>query len=304
MTTLEKFNILKEQGLSLKFVGNLINIPENAMYKWHVNRQKFNEDRLDKIDKIINSLYDLYLDCEKAKDLNKYEDLTNQKFNHLTALYPVGPNKKGAMQWACKCDCGNPILRITTGFSLKNGETVSCGCQRAQYGGKNYTDLTGQRFGKLTVISKSKSKNNRAYWKCKCDCGTIKDICGHDLIQGKIKSCGCINYSIGEKNIENILKENNIKYIKEYTFLDLLSPKNYLLRFDFAIFSSDNKLIKLIEFDGIQHNEINHFNGNIDEYNYRKICDKLKDDYCKKHQIPLVRISYEKRDSLTKEDLL
>ena len=33
----------------------------------------------------------------------------------------------------------------------------------------------------------------------------------------------------------------------------------------------------------ISNEEINHFNEDIDEYNYRKICDKLKNDYCKKH---------------------
>ena len=38
----------------------------------------------------------------------------------------------------------------------------------------NFIDLTGQKFGKLTVIKKvEKSKNNRIKWICKCECGNI-----------------------------------------------------------------------------------------------------------------------------------
>lgn len=52
-------------------------------------------------------------------------------------------------------------------------------------------DLTGQRFGRLTVIERSDSKNGRATWLCKCDCGNTKVISGVDLRRGTIKSCGC-----------------------------------------------------------------------------------------------------------------
>ncbi|MBR4031128.1 MAG: hypothetical protein IKJ07_00150 [Clostridia bacterium] len=54
-------------------------------------------------------------------------------------------------------------------------------------------DLTGQRFGRLTVIEFAGSKNRRAYWKCKCDCGNICVINGHNLGTGNTKSCGCLH---------------------------------------------------------------------------------------------------------------
>lgn len=41
--------------------------------------------------------------------------------------------------------------------------------------------------------------------------------------------------SIGEKNIENVLRKNHIRYQKEYTFKDLVSSKGFPLRYDFAI---------------------------------------------------------------------
>ena len=56
-----------------------------------------------------------------------------------------------------------------------------------------FKDLTGQRFGYLTIIKKAgKSKNNKTLWLCKCDCGNEKICIGNDLITGRTKSCGCL----------------------------------------------------------------------------------------------------------------
>lgn len=53
-------------------------------------------------------------------------------------------------------------------------------------------DLTGQRFGMLTVIEKAESKNQMAYWLCKCDCGKTTTVRTAYLKSGKTKSCGCL----------------------------------------------------------------------------------------------------------------
>jgi hypothetical protein len=53
-------------------------------------------------------------------------------------------------------------------------------------------DLTGQKFGRLTVVGQTFSKNGRTIWKCKCDCGNEKDIGGHDLKSRATRSCGCL----------------------------------------------------------------------------------------------------------------
>lgn len=44
----------------------------------------------------------------------KRHDLTNKKFNHLTAIKLQGHNKWGSLKWLCKCDCGREI-KISTG---------------------------------------------------------------------------------------------------------------------------------------------------------------------------------------------
>jgi hypothetical protein len=53
-------------------------------------------------------------------------------------------------------------------------------------------DLTGQRFGRLTVVCRVKNhRNGRARWLCRCDCGGERSPQGNHLKHGKISSCGC-----------------------------------------------------------------------------------------------------------------
>lgn len=57
----------------------------------------------------------------------------------------------------------------------------------------NLIDLTGQRFGRLTVIERAGNDNNGSpKWKCKCDCGVKKVVYGSSLRKGETRSCGCL----------------------------------------------------------------------------------------------------------------
>lgn len=72
-------------------------------------------------------------------------------------------------------------------------------------------DLTGQRFGRLTVICASRNKyNKRKYWECECDCGNITFAYTHALIAGKVKSCGCLKDEINTKHGGCIGKEERL----------------------------------------------------------------------------------------------
>lgn len=111
----------------------------------------------------------------QVKDFDK--DLLGKKFGKLLVIAYKGDN-----QWLCKCDCGNevakPRLRLIT---HRKDEKYSCGCSRRGF----LKDLTGQRFGKLTVVTYiGKSK-----WKCKCDCGNYAIVRTSDL--NRTNSCGC-----------------------------------------------------------------------------------------------------------------
>lgn len=54
-------------------------------------------------------------------------------------------------------------------------------------------DLTGQRFGRLTVIQKAKPQPGctNARWLCKCDCGNEIAVRSTVLRKGESTSCGC-----------------------------------------------------------------------------------------------------------------
>ena len=54
-------------------------------------------------------------------------------------------------------------------------------------------DLTGQKFGRLTVLYKDTERITKSgsYWICQCECGKIKSIKSSSLRRGEIISCGC-----------------------------------------------------------------------------------------------------------------
>lgn len=119
------------------------------------------------------------------------DDLTGKRFGHLTVVrIDKNKGKYGAIRWLCQCDCGNTLIAL--GSNLKTGHSTSCGkgsCRKP----RNFKDLTGQKFGKLTVIRKSDVRiNNRLSWLCQCDCGNTKVVDATKLRTGKTKSCGCL----------------------------------------------------------------------------------------------------------------
>lgn len=58
--------------------------------------------------------------------------------------------------------------------------------------GRFAADMTGQRFGRLTVIDRAENdRKNQACWRCRCDCGNVTVVAGARLRRGTTKSCGC-----------------------------------------------------------------------------------------------------------------
>lgn len=53
-------------------------------------------------------------------------------------------------------------------------------------------DLTGQRFGKLLVLSPADNVGNKTAWHCRCDCGREIVAKTAHLRSGHVKTCGCV----------------------------------------------------------------------------------------------------------------
>ena len=69
-------------------------------------------------------------------------------------------------------------------------------------------DYTNQRFGRLVVIERNGSKNNRVVWKCKCDCGNNTFASRNGLTCGDILSCGCLHKELSS---EMMKKRNKVQ---------------------------------------------------------------------------------------------
>lgn len=100
--------------------------------------------------------------------MREYPSLIGKRFGKLIVVAQA-ESKSGQRRWMCQCDCGGTNI-VTTG-NLNSGHTTNCGCKKSP-------DLTGQVFGKLTVIGRSDKRNPRGkrttpMWECRCECGNI-----------------------------------------------------------------------------------------------------------------------------------
>lgn len=229
--------------------------------------------------------------------MGKFKDLTNQRFGRLV-VKNIAFRKNNRIYWHCKCDCGNEC--DISGCHLTSGASQSCGCLRKEKISQlSKKDLTGQRFGKLLVIKEvGLSSDKKITWLCQCDCGNQKIIAGSSLRSGASKSCGCTK-SYGEEKIISLLKENDLIFETEKAFKDCRYPDtNYQAKFDFFV---NNEY--LIEYDGKQHFGIGGWN-NDNNFQIIQSHDKFKNEWCKKNNIPLIRIPYTHYNDLCLKDLL
>lgn len=217
-------------------------------------------------------------------------DHTGERFGRLVAIEHIGG------QYLCICDCGNELMVDT--HNLISGNTQSCGCLKKERSGNKLVPMIGKRFGKLVVIERIENKDKKVQYKCQCDCGNIKIVVGSDLRTGHIQSCGCLK-SKGEMLISNWLIKHNINFKPQYCFLDYETEMGRKAYFDFAIFNDKNELVLLIEYNGSTHYDTRSKGWNTEErLKDSQERDKLKSEYCYRHNIPLLIIPYWDQDKL------
>lgn len=120
-------------------------------------------------------------------------DLVGKRFGKLLVVEQTNQRKHNQVVWKCQCDCGN--ISYATNGALQSGSVRSCGC---------LYDLTGKRFGRLTVTEKAgKDKHGSILWRCKCDCGNITIGSQNILTRGQKVSCGCATKLCNNKDLTN-----------------------------------------------------------------------------------------------------
>ena len=143
----------------------------------------------------------------------------------------------------------------------------------------------------LTKYTKRKDKIKVLHKKC----NNIYEVTADEFLAGN--RCPYCKRSKGEERIENWLKDNNISFETQFKFSDCKYKRP--LPFDFKININNNFI--LLEYDGIQH-EKGYYIYNEEGFNLQKKRDSIKDEYCKKNNLKLVRISYKDYDNI--DDIL
>lgn len=98
----------------------------------------------------------------------KARDLTGQRFDRLTALYPLDGRRGSCVLWQCRCECGN--VKAIPSVDLTGHRVRSCGCLQHRI-----KDIAGERRGHLTALryTGERDDNGRAVYEWRCDCGNV-----------------------------------------------------------------------------------------------------------------------------------
>lgn len=145
--------------------------------------------------------YPFWIDNRQRK--RRFTNLSGEQFGRLRVLYrstdEFMANGNTTPRYACVCECGEETLVRAT--ALRKGHTTACNrCNRRHsLIGKNLEDLTGQKFHRWTVLSRSESiieprGKMATVWKCRCDCGVERDVRAGSLKGNLTFSCGCYKH--------------------------------------------------------------------------------------------------------------
>lgn len=140
--------------------------------------------------------------------MRKTADLTGKRFGKLIVIEKTGEQEDHYWTWRCKCDCGREIVVNTK--RLTRGTISHCGCEKKTPAslGPIPEDLTGKRYGKLTVLRLDKHRESgKTSWLCECDCGNQCVVTSYSLHYKKRKSCGCLHRELEAGQAKDITNQ-------------------------------------------------------------------------------------------------
>lgn len=225
----------------------------------------------------------------------KFLDLTGKIYGELKVVEML-KNYNNTHRTYCKCEGVDGNEYIIRQDALQSGATKFV--KGATKAGK-INDISGQRFGRLVALypTQDRAANSGIVWKCRCDCGRYTVSTSNNLKRHHTTSCGCKKRSKGEQFIVDYLNTLDVEYETEKAFDGCRNEKgNMNLYFDFYFPSQKT----VIEYDGALHFEGVEFFGGQEHYENLLKCDAIKDEYCKRNGIIMVRIPYTK----TKEEVI
>lgn len=224
-------------------------------------------------------------------------DLTGHKYGEFVVVEMLY-HYNGSKKTYCKCIDENEKESILRADFLRNFTDDK---PKA----RNRKDIAGQKFGLLTAIrpTKKRTKNSCVLWECVCDCGNpqIIEVSATNLIRGHTLSCGCRHQSKWEIMIKDLLTELNVEFKEQYRFDDCWNKKHSdRLPFDFYLPFYNI----IIEYDGEHHFQPVKGWGGEEKFKITQQNDCIKNNYCKNHNITLLRIPYTYSEEDVKKSII
>lgn len=231
--------------------------PKCAILISKKKRTKTHEEFIEQVYNLTNNEYIV---------LSKYKGIFNHVlFKHILCGHEwfITPNNFLNHNERCPNCCGN-VLKTTEQFKNEVYNLVK----------DEYSVLNSYINARTYILMKHNICNN------------TYNIIPDSFLRGT--RCPICNESKGEQKVRCWLENRNIKFKPQYIFNDL-KDKTFL-RFDFGILDRQDILIFLVEYDGIGHYDKNAFGE--ESYKLTIYHDQLKNQYCQKNNIPLLRIPY------------
>lgn len=227
---------------------------------------------------------------EVNKELMKEWDYDNNVISPKEIL----PRSHKIINWVCE-----------------NGHKWECSAKERHYGNKcpkcmgKYTEpitithpelVSEWDYGNNNVLPNEITAGSgyKINWKCRFCEGRWKAT--PNARSSVNSNCPHCRMSKGELSIRSVLDEMKIGFIHEYKVHDLRGINGGMLRFDFAVMKK-KEIVGFIEYDGVFHfGEV--YEGS--QHLVIKEHDTRKDEYCKQHDIPLLRIPYVQKEEIRK----
>lgn len=145
-------------------------------------------------------------------------------------------------------------------------------------------EISGGEYIPLSMYAGNKRGVNMLH----IECGRKYIVTPDNFLSGN--RCPHCSSSRGEKRVSDILNLAGVNYTKQYS--NERCRDINLLMFDFAITDGDKDVLGIIEYDGEHHFEpIEHWGG-LEGLRGVVRRDGIKDDFCYKNEIPMLRIPY------------
>lgn len=236
--------------------------------------------------------------CQHCIGRNDSEEFVLKEMNNVNQnMILLEPYNGRTKRVKALCTIHNTVAYTTPNNIIHGKGCYYCGLEKLSDAQKVSKDIYDKRLREkqpnISLLSEYDCMSAPVVVRC--------NICGYEwtnradyILHTGCTKCGC---NTTEFKVGKILSNNGFEYITQFSFEDCKDKRS--LPFDFYIPS----LNVLIEYDGEGHYQPVNFGGISDDEALRHMLytqqhDKIKTEYCKNNNIPLIRIPYWKKNNL------